>query len=74
MVNIGTNPNLRPPAGSTVNATPVSGMVSIMTGDTSWAGGSDVSSWNFIGFVPAATVTVDGKILVDKGQLKTPAA
>lgn len=74
VVNIGTNPNLRLPAGSKVNATPVWGMVSIMTGDTSWAGGSDVSSWNFIGFVPAATVTVDGKILVDKGELRTPAA
>jgi leucyl aminopeptidase (aminopeptidase T) len=74
VVNIGTNPNLRPPAGSRVNATPVWGMVSIMAGDTSWAGGSAVSSWNFIGFVPAATVTVDGKILVDKGQLRAPAA
>lgn len=74
VVNIGTNPNLRLPAGSKVNATPVWGMVSIMTGDSSWAGGSDVSSWNFIGFVPAATVTVDGKILVDKGELRTPAA
>ncbi len=74
VVNIGTNPNLRSPAGSKVNATPVWGTVSIMTGDTSWAGGPDVSSWNFIGFVPAATVTVDGKVLVDKGELKTPAA
>jgi hypothetical protein len=33
-----------------------------------------VSSWNFIGFVPAATVTVDGKVLVDKGELRAPAA
>lgn len=74
VVNIGTNPNLRAPAGSKLNATPVWGMVSIMTGDTSWAGGADVSSWNFIGFVPAATVTVDGKVLVDKGELRTPAA
>ena len=74
VVNIGTNPNLRSPAGSKVNATPVWGTVSIMTGDTSWAGGPDVSSWNFIGFVPAATVTVDGKVLVDKGELRAPAA
>jgi aminopeptidase len=74
VVNIGTNPALRAPAGSRLDATPVWGMVSIMTGDTSWAGGSDVSSWNFIGFVPAATVTVDGKTVVDKGQLMAPAA
>jgi leucyl aminopeptidase (aminopeptidase T) len=74
VVNIGVNPALRAPPGSKVDATPVSGVVSIFTGDTVWAGGSDASSWGLIGFIPAATVTVDGKTLVDKGQLKEPGA
>ena len=74
VVNIGVNPALRGPPGSKVNATPVSGAVSFFTGDNSWAGGTEVSSWGFLGSVPAATVTVDGTTLVDKGQLRTPGA
>jgi leucyl aminopeptidase (aminopeptidase T) len=74
VVNIGVNPNLRAPAGSKVNGTPVWGVVTVITGDTSWAGGSDVSSWGFLGAVPQASVAVDGKTLVDKGQLKSPDA
>jgi aminopeptidase len=74
VVNIGVNPNLRAPPGSKVNATPVWGVVTIITGDTTWAGGSDVSSWGFLGPVPQASVAVDGKTLVDKGQLKSPDA
>ena len=72
VVNIGVNPALRGPPGSKVNATPVSGVVSVFTGDNTWAGGTDSSSWGFIGFVPGATVTVDGTTLVDKGQLRVP--
>lgn len=74
VVNIGVNPSLRAPPGSKVNATPVWGVVSFFTGDNSWAGGSDVSSWSSIGFIPAATVTVDGATLVHQGQLVTPGA
>jgi hypothetical protein len=33
-----------------------------------------VSSWGFLGAVPQASVAVDGKTLVDKGQLKSPDA
>jgi leucyl aminopeptidase (aminopeptidase T) len=74
VVNIGVNPALRAPAGSKLNATPVWGVVSFFTGDTTWAGGTDVSAWGTLGFVPAATVTVDGTTLVDKGQLRVPGA
>jgi leucyl aminopeptidase (aminopeptidase T) len=74
VVNIGVNPALRGPPGSKVNATPAWGVVSFFTGDNVWAGGSDVSSWGLIGFVPAATVTVDGATIVHKGQLVTPGA
>jgi hypothetical protein len=48
--------------------------VSFFTGDNTWAGGSEASSWGSIGFVPAATVTVDGATLVHEGQLVTPGA
>jgi len=74
VVNIGVNPALRAPPGSKMNATPVWGAVSFFTGDNIWAGGSDASSWGLIGFVPAATVTVDGTTLVNKGQLVIPGA
>jgi len=48
--------------------------VSFFTGDTSWAGGSDVSAWGSLGFIPQATVTVDGTTIVEKGQLRVPGA
>jgi leucyl aminopeptidase (aminopeptidase T) len=74
VVNIGVNPALRAPPGSKLNATPVWGAVSFFTGDTTWAGGTDVSAWGTLSFVPAATVTVDGTTLVEKGQLRVPGA
>jgi len=74
VVNIGVNPALRPGAGVRMNATPVSGVVTLMTGDTTWAGGADASSWGALNFLQGATVTVDGKTVVDKGQLRTPGA
>jgi leucyl aminopeptidase (aminopeptidase T) len=74
IVNIGVNPALRPPAGVKVNATPIPGVVTLMTGDTIWAGGTDASSWGALNFVQGATVTVDGTTVVDKGQLRAPGA
>jgi Leucyl aminopeptidase (aminopeptidase T) len=74
VVNIGVNPALRAPPGTKLNATPVSGVVSFFTGDTTWAGGSDVSAFGTLGFIPQATVTVDGTTIVEKGQLRTPGA
>ena len=74
VVNIGVNPALRGPPGSKVNATPAWGVVSFFTGDNTWAGGNDASSWGNVGFVPAATVTVDGATIVHDGQLVTPGA
>src|SRR5262249_33968835 len=72
VVNIGVNPALRGPPGSKVNATPVWGAVTFFTGDNTWAAGTESSSWGFIGFVPAATVTVDGATVVHQGQLVKP--
>ena len=74
VVNIGVNPALRPAPGAKMNATPVSGVVTVMTGDTTWAGGADASSWGALNFLQGATVTVDGATVVDKGQLRTPGA
>jgi leucyl aminopeptidase (aminopeptidase T) len=74
VVNIGVNPALKPAPGAKINATPVSGVVTLMTGDTVWAGGADVSSWGALNFLQDATVTVDGTTVVDKGQLRTPGA
>jgi len=74
VVNIGVNPVLKPPPGVKVNATPVPGVVTLMTGDTTWAGGADVSSWGALNFLQGATVTVDGTTVVDKGQLRAPGA
>jgi aminopeptidase len=74
VVNIGVNPALRAPPGSKLNATPVSGVVTFFTGDTSWAAGNDVSAWGTQGYIPQATVTVDGTTIVEKGQLRAPGA
>ncbi|HZW91287.1 MAG TPA: aminopeptidase [Myxococcaceae bacterium] len=74
IVNIGVNPALRSAAGAKMNATPVSGVVTLMTGDSTWAGGTDASSWGALNFLQGATVTVDGTTVVDKGQLHAPGA
>ncbi len=73
LVDVGLNPNCQPLMGSDYYSWEMAGMVTIGTGNNSWAGG-DVESDNGLTFhLVNATLSVDGKMIVDNGQLTTGA-
>jgi leucyl aminopeptidase (aminopeptidase T) len=70
VVDIGINPNVRIPAKSKLLAYMPAGMVSVWTGNDTWAGGDNNVSFGVGGFIPGSTLEVDGKVLIEKGALK----
>ena len=70
VIDVGINPNVRPPAGSKVLTYTPAGMTSVSVGNDTWAGGDDNSPFGLPGFLPGSTLTVDGKVIVDRGELK----
>jgi hypothetical protein len=45
-------------------------MVSVWTGNDTWAGGDNNAPFGVGGFLPGCTLKVDGKVIVEKGALK----
>jgi len=45
-------------------------MVTVMIGDDTTLGGTNASAYASFGFLPGATVEVDGKAIIEKGVLK----
>jgi leucyl aminopeptidase (aminopeptidase T) len=70
VIDVGVNPNVRPPAGGKVQASMQAGMISVNVGNDTWAGGDDNSPFGLAGFLAGGTLTVDGKEVVEKGELK----
>jgi aminopeptidase len=70
VIDVGINPNGRPPANSKILAATPAGMVSVYIGNDTWAGGDDNTPFSLAGFMPGGTLTVDGKVIVEKGELK----
>jgi len=70
LIDFGLNSAVKAPAGSRLQSFIPAGMVSVSIGDNTWAGGTNESSYGFTFFLPGATVTVDGKPIVEKGVLK----
>lgn len=70
IVDIGINPSVRIPPGSRVETWSSAGMVSVAFGNNTWAGGENFSSFGWGGFLPGATLTVDGEAIVENGVLK----
>jgi leucyl aminopeptidase (aminopeptidase T) len=70
VIDVGINPNVRPPASSKVLAATPAGMISVYVGNDTWAGGDDNTPFSLTGYLPGATFTVDGKVIVEKGDLK----
>ena len=70
VIDVGINPNVRPPANGKVLAAMPAGMVSVYVGNDTWAGGDDNTPFSLTGYLPGATLTVDGKAMVEKGELK----
>ena len=69
-VDFGINPALRLPEGIRQQNTMPAGMVTVWFGDNSWLGGENDCAYSNWAALPGATVTVDGKPIVEKGVLK----
>ena len=73
IVDFGINPDVKHPKGKVLRSYVVDGTVTVIFGADQWAGGTNGSSWGYSLFLTDATVTVDGKTLVDNGALKLDA-
>ena len=69
-VDIGINSNVVAPPGSKLQSYVPAGMVTLGIGGNTWAGGANAAAFQYQGFVAGSTVTIDGKPLVEKGELK----
>lgn len=69
-IDFGINPNVTIPKESELITWVSSGMVSIGIGGNVWAGGENTVSYSHPFFLADATVTIDGKIIIEKGKLK----
>jgi len=69
-IDLGINPNIKLKPGSKFTNWVPAGMLTVAVGNNQWAGGDNKSSFGFQFFLPGCTVNVDGKTLVDKGDLK----
>ena len=69
-VDIGINPNYTLPATSKLGNWVSAGMVSVGTGNNTWAGGTNNADGAAGGHLAGATVKIDGKVVVENGVLK----
>jgi aminopeptidase len=70
VVDLGINPNVKLPATSAVGTWVPAGTVTIGVGNNMWAGGDNKSPYAYYVSLPGTTVTLDGKTIIEKGQLK----
>jgi aminopeptidase len=69
-VDIGTNPNVRIPAGSSMTADMPSGAISMDIGGNTYVGGENSINFGIDFHLNGYTLAVDGKVLVENGVLK----
>ena len=70
IVDVGVNPDSKMLPGSSYASWEMAGMVSLGTGDNSWAGGTTESSGSLSFHLPGATLTVGNTVVCEKGNLK----
>jgi leucyl aminopeptidase (aminopeptidase T) len=68
VVDFGCNPAVK--TGGKLETWMGAGMVSIALGGNLWAGGTNKEPFDLVLQLPGATVTLDGKPLIEAGQLK----
>ena len=68
-IDIGVNPDVRIPENSRMAAWMASGMISVVIGNDTWAGGENNCEFSLATHIRRGTLTVDNKNLVDKGEL-----
>jgi len=69
LFDIGINRSSQPLQNSSYYSWEMGGMVTLSTGDNAWAGGSTKSDVGLSFHIPGATVTINGKTVVEKGKL-----
>jgi aminopeptidase len=69
-IDLGLNPEVKLPTNTGRIVWMVPGAVTIGMGDNTFWGGTNVSEFGLSGAVTAATLSVDGKVLIEKGTLK----
>ncbi|HJQ34590.1 MAG TPA: aminopeptidase [Pyrinomonadaceae bacterium] len=70
VVDFGINPNVKLPAGSQIATWVPAGTVTVGVGNNVWAGGDNKTPYGYFVSLPGTTVTLDGKPVVEAGQLK----
>ncbi|MBC7929458.1 MAG: aminopeptidase [Rubrivivax sp.] len=70
VVDFGINQNVKLPATSSVGTWVPAGTVTVGMGNNVWAGGDNKTSYGYFVSLPGTTVTLDGKPVVENGQLK----
>jgi hypothetical protein len=69
-VDLGINPNVKLPENSAIGNWVPAGTISVGTGVNTWAGGTNSVPYGQTVSLPGATVTLDGKPIIDNGTLK----
>ena len=70
-VDFGINPNLKIWPASKVGNWVQAGMVSVGTGNNTWAGGDNKATFGTGGHLGGCTVSLDGKTIIEKGEWKS---
>jgi aminopeptidase len=68
--DIGLNPGIPATPGSRVLSYVPEGMVTLFFGRDYWVGGSNTATFDIWPHLPGTTVTVDGRVIVENGQLR----
>lgn len=69
-VDLGINPSVKLAASSKVGNWVPAGMITVGAGTNTWAGGDNSVPWGVTVFLAGSTVTLDGKVIIENGQLK----
>ena len=70
VVDFGINPNVKLPSDSKAATWVPAGTVTVGVGNNVWAGGDNKSAYGYFVSLAGTTVTLDGKPVVEAGQLK----
>ena len=70
-VDLGINENYKLAPNSKLGNWVSAGMVSVGTGNNTWAGGSNDATGGIGGHLAGCTVKLDGKILIENGAWKS---
>ena len=69
IIDFGMNPNIAISPENKLVCWVAEGMITLGVGNNEWAGGNNETSFFMANFLPGSTVSLDGKVIIDKGKL-----